>query len=107
MVSMVVRPSIRYVTRVWVRTGVSPSAHQSFTCCSFAADIHFLHFYNKLISSPSCLPILGYYGVLPVHGRNWNYSVATFAGWAVAAGPIQTVWILTNSRMPNDESSRP
>ncbi len=35
------------------------------------------------------------------------YSVATFVGCGVTVGPIQIVWILTNSRMPKEESSRP
>jgi hypothetical protein len=29
-----------------------------------------------------------------------TYSAATLTGAAPLAGPIQTVWILTNSRMP-------
>ncbi len=44
----------------------------------------------------------------------WSrYSAAamTLCCWgaalALAAGPIQTVWMLTNSRMPKDDSSRP
>jgi len=34
-------------------------------------------------------------------------SFGTLVGAALTAGPIQTVWIFTNSRMPNEDSSRP
>ncbi len=35
------------------------------------------------------------------------YSLAACVGTFSTLGPIHTVWIFTNSRMPNQESSRP
>src|SRR5713101_7556365 len=36
-----------------------------------------------------------------------GYSLAAFTGTFSILGPIQTVWMFTNSCMPKEESSRP
>src|SRR5271157_4046602 len=43
----------------------------------------------------------------PLSLKETTYSLGTVVGAALAAGPIHTVWIFTNSRIPNEDSSRP
>ena len=43
----------------------------------------------------------------PRAGRAWALGHSAVCLRAPCAGPIQIVWMLTNSRMPKTESSRP
>ena len=43
---------------------------------------------------------------IPEGGRD-NYLLYSLGIWNPIEGPIQTVWILTHSRIPKVESSRP
>ena len=62
---------------------------------------------SKLANATSASDMGRTFLMIVLFGYQLYYSAAACAGCGATVGPIQMVWMLTNSRMPKEESSRP